>query len=208
MSSRLTLEMHTDPELLLTLAKAGHSRALVRLLERYRDPLAKQARGRVGRRLRVKLDVDDLLQEVSLEAYREIGKFRGNTEGEFLSWLRKILGAILLNQVRHYFGTGRRNLTLERQLGDLGDSTGRPERAAIAPDTPPSQRAQKSERSARLAEAIETLPSVYREVIILRHQTGLSFVEIARRMDRTEHSVKNMWVRALRQLRVILGYLQ
>ena len=46
-----------------------------------------------------------MLQEVSLEAYRDIGKFRGSTEGEFLCWLRKILDTILLNQVRHYFGT-------------------------------------------------------------------------------------------------------
>jgi RNA polymerase sigma-70 factor, ECF subfamily len=208
MSSRFTLEMHTDPELLLSLAKAGHSPALVRLLDRYRGSLAKQAGGHVGRRLRVKLDIDDLLQEVWLEAHREIGRFRGSTEGEFLSWLRKILGTILLNQVRHYFGTGRRNLSLERRLADCDGLPERLERAAIAPDTPPSQRAQQSERAARLAEAIETLPGLYREVIVLRHQRGLSFLEVARRMNRTEYSVKNMWVRALRQLRSLLGRLQ
>ncbi len=116
MKSRITFEMHTDPELLLILAKAGCSPALVRLLDRYRDPLAEQARGQIGRRLRVKVDVEDMLQEVSLEAYRDIGKFRGSTEGEFLCWLRKILDTILLNQVRHYFGTRRRNLRRERRL--------------------------------------------------------------------------------------------
>src|SRR5271156_972011 len=100
MNTRVTFEMHTDPELLLVLAKAGYGPALVRLLDRYRNPLAEQARGQIGRRLRVKLDVEDLLQEVSLEACRAIGKFRGSTEGEFLSWLRRILESILLNQVR------------------------------------------------------------------------------------------------------------
>ena len=110
MTSRITFEMHTDPELLLFLAKAGSSPALVRLLERYRGPLVEQARGRVGRRLRVKLDIEDLLQDVSLEAYRDIGRFRGSTEGEFVCWLRKILATILMNHLRHYFGTGRRNL--------------------------------------------------------------------------------------------------
>ena len=48
----------------------------------------------------------------------------------------------------------------------------------------------------------------YREVIVLRHMKGLSFSEVAQRMDRTEDSVKNMWVRALRQLRALLGNLQ
>jgi RNA polymerase sigma-70 factor (ECF subfamily) len=208
MKSRVQFEMQTDTELLLILAKAGYGRALVRLLDRYRHPLAEQARALVGRRLRVKLDVEDLLQEVSLEAYRDIGKFRGTTEGEFLCWLRKILDSILLNQVRHYFGTTRRNLQRERRLADLDEWATGPERDPIAPDTSPSQRAVKEERASRLAEAIETLPALYREVIVLRHLEGLNFLEVARRMDRTEDGVKNMWVRALRRLRGLLGNLQ
>jgi RNA polymerase sigma-70 factor (ECF subfamily) len=208
MESRVTLEMHTDPELLLILAKAGYGPALVRLLDRYRHPLAEQARGRVGRQLRVKLDIEDLLQEVSLEAYRDIGRFRGSTEGEFVCWLQKILNTILMNQLRHYFGTGRRNLRRERRLVEVDDSTRGPQPDPAAPDTSPSQRAVKHERSSRLTEAIETLPTLYREVIVLRHLDGLSFFEVARHMNRTEDSVKNMWVRALRQLRVLLGNLQ
>ena len=208
MESHVTFDSHTDPESLLILAKAGYSPALVRLLDRYRHTLAEQARGQVGRLLRVKLDVEDLLQEVSLEAYRDIGRFRGSTEGEFLCWLQKILDTILMNQVRHYFGTGRRNLRRERRLVDADDSTRGRERDPAAPDTSPSQRAVKRERASRLAEAIETLPTTYRDVIVLRHLDGLSFFEVARRMDRTEDSVKNMWVRALRQLRGLLGDLQ
>jgi RNA polymerase sigma-70 factor, ECF subfamily len=208
MESPVSLDMHTDPESLLILAKAGYGPALVRLLDRYRQPLAERARGRVGRLLRVKLDVEDLLQEVSLEAYRDIGRFRGSTEGEFMCWLQKILDTILMNQVRRYFGTGRRNLRRERRLVDVHDSTRGRERDPAAPDTSPSQRAVKHERAIRLAEAIETLPTPYREVIALRHLNGLSFFDVARRMDRTEDSVKNMWVRALRQLRGLLGNLQ
>jgi RNA polymerase sigma-70 factor, ECF subfamily len=208
MNSRAIFEMHSDPELLLILAKAGYSRALARLLDRYRDLLAEQARGQVGRRLRVKLDVEDLLQEVSLEAHRDIGKFRGGTERAFVCWLRKILETVLSNQVRHYLGTGRRNLRLERRLAHLDDSTTGMEQDPVAPDTSPSQKAVQRERAVRLAEAIDTLPGAYREVIVLRHQSGLSFLEIARRMDRTEDSVKNIWVRALRRLRELLGSLQ
>ena len=46
-------------------------------------------------------------------------------------------------------------------------------RDLAAPDTSPSQRAVKRERASRLAEAIETLPALYREVIVLRHAAGL-----------------------------------
>jgi RNA polymerase sigma-70 factor (ECF subfamily) len=209
MKSRRTFGVHTDPELLVILAKSGYSPALVRLLDRYRQPLAEQARGQLGRRLRVKVDVEDLLQEVSLEAYRDIGKFRGSTEGEFLCWLRKILDTVLLNQVRHYWGTRRRNLRQERRLAPGEEESSRgPGGDPVAPDTSPTQRAVKHERALRLAEAIETLPLLYREVIVLRQVHGLSFPEVARRLGRTEDSVKNMWVRALRQLRGLLRSLE
>ena len=209
MKTRMTFEIHTDPELLLILAKAGYGPALVRLLDRYRNPLVEQARSQVGRRLRVKLDVEDLLQEVSLEAYRDIGKFRGSTEGEFLCWLRKILNSILLNQVRHYYGTRRRDLRRERRIAaDLEDSSRGLEQSLVAPHTSPTQQAARRERATQLAEAMETLPVAYREVIVLRHLEGLSFPEVARRMGRTEDSVKNIWVRALHRLRGLLGNLQ
>src|SRR6516165_3726805 len=165
-----TIELHTDPELLLILAKAGSGPALVRLLDRYRTPLVEQAQGNLGRRFRAKLDVEDLLQDVSLHAHRDIGRFRGRTEREFLCWLRNILARILMNQLRHYFGTARRNLRREQPLVDGDDSTGGRALDPVAPDTSPSQRAVKHELVCRLAEAIERLPVLYREVIVLRHK--------------------------------------
>ena len=64
--------MATDPEMLLSLAKAGSGPALGRLLDRHRGALEVQARLQLGRRLRSKLDIDDLMQELSLEAHRDI----------------------------------------------------------------------------------------------------------------------------------------
>jgi RNA polymerase sigma-70 factor (ECF subfamily) len=208
LNARVTIEMHTDPELLLILAKAGSRPALVRLLDRYRDPLVEQARGRLGRQLRVKLDIEDLLQDVSLHAYRDIRRFRGSTEREFVSWLRNILSRIVMNRLRHYFGTARRNLRREQPLFDLDDSTGGQALGPVAPDTTPSQRALKHELLCRLAEAIERLPVRYRKVIVLRHREGRSFADVARMLDRTEDSVKNMWFRALHHLRSALADLQ
>jgi RNA polymerase sigma-70 factor, ECF subfamily len=59
-----------------------------------------------------------------------------------------------------------------------------------------------------LADALEGLPDDYREVIILRQIEGMSFPDLARRMGRTEHSVKNVWLRALARLRRTLEDLQ
>src|SRR5262245_35246551 len=114
-----------DPELLLVLAKAGDRAALGRLLERYRNYMGLLIRLQVGRRLRRKLDVEDLLQEIGLEIHRKVVMFRGSSEREFLIWMRRVLGTILANQVRHYLGTKARDLRLERELVDELDRSSR-----------------------------------------------------------------------------------
>ena len=196
-----TTILRADVEALLGLAKRGSRAALGTLLVRHRRQLGLLVKLRVGRRLREKLDVDDLLQEVSLEAHREIGRFQGGTEREFLGWLRRVLATTVSNQVRHYLGTRRRDPRRERPLapGPGGSSAG--DRNLIAPQSSPSQRASRRERAAILAEALAGLPGPYREVIVLRQIEGLGFAEVARRMGRSEDSVRNLWVRALARLR-------
>src|SRR4051794_18475264 len=92
-----------DTEGLLGLAKRGSRAALGTLLARYRRRLGVLVAFRVGRRLREKVDVDDLLQEVSLEAHQQIRRFQGDTKREFLCWLRQVLTTTVSNQIRHYF---------------------------------------------------------------------------------------------------------
>ena len=115
-----------DPELLLVLAKAGDGAALGRLLERYRNYVGLLVRLQVGRRLRSKVDIEDLLQEIWLEIHRKIMLFRGNSEREFLTWTRRLIGSILANQLRHYLGTKSRDLRLERALVDELDHSSWP----------------------------------------------------------------------------------
>jgi RNA polymerase sigma-70 factor, ECF subfamily len=199
--------MGTDPEMLLSLAKAGSGPALSRLLDRHRGALEVQARLQVGRRLRAKLDFEDLMQELSLEAHRDIAQFRGRSEGEFIGWLRKVFATIVSNQVRRYLGTRRRDLRREQPIVIGRDDTSRAviDRRLVAPQSSPSQQAARRERAELLAEALGTLPETYREVIVLRNLEGLSFADVAARMGRTEDSVKNIWLRALSRLRRMLG---
>jgi RNA polymerase sigma-70 factor (ECF subfamily) len=156
----------------------------------------------VGRRLRSKVDVDDLLQEIWLEIHRKIALFRGCSEREFLTWVRRVIGSILANQIRHYIGTKGRDLRLERALTDELDQSSRAMNGSlVAPESSPSQQAVRREQAVLLADALQDLPEDYREVIILRQLEGLSFPDVARRVGRTEDSVKNVWLRALARLR-------
>ena len=105
-----------------------------------------------------------------------------------------------------YLGTQRRDVRLERELADdLARSSHALAGGLAARQSSPSQRAAQREQAVRLADALQCLPEVYREVIILSHLEGLPFPEVARRMGRTLASVKHLWARALGRLRRSLG---
>ena len=195
-----------DPEQLLNLARAGSSEALGRLLEVYHNYLGLLARVQIGRRLQGKVDPADLVQETFLEAHRDFAQFRGSTEEELVAWLRQILACNLANLVRHYLGTQRRNVRLERELADELDQSSRAlDRSLAGRHSSPSQQAVRREQAVLLADALDRLPADYREVIIARHLEGLTFPETARRMGRSLDTVKKLWPRALARLRRSLG---
>jgi RNA polymerase sigma-70 factor (ECF subfamily) len=182
------------------------SRALGELLELYRGYLALLARLQVGRRLQGKVDASDVVQETFLEAYRHFAQFQGSTEAELVNWLRQILAGRLAKLLRHYLGTRRRDVRLERELqAELERSSRVLDQALLSPSSSPSQQAARREQAVLLAEALRRLPADYGEVLILRHLEGLSFPNLARRMDRSLDSVKNLWTRALARLRDVLG---
>jgi RNA polymerase sigma-70 factor (ECF subfamily) len=195
-----------EPEALLRSARAGDGAAVGRLLELYRNYLALLARLQIGRRLR-KVDDSDLVQETFLKAHRDFGEFRGDTEGEFVAWLRRILAWTLANHVRHYLGTRRRDVRLERDLaGELEQSSqALGGQLLAAPHSSPSERAARREQAVLLADALARLPADYREVIVLRHLEGLPFPDVAGRMGRSTEAVKKLWARAVAALRQTLG---
>ena len=195
-----------NPEQMILEARTGSDAALGPLLECYRNYLRLLARIEIGRRLQGKLDASDLVQDAFLEAHRNFRLFPGSDEPQFACWLRQILAAKVANLVRHYFGTQARDVRMEQQVAaDLDHSSRLLGQELAASMTSPSEQAVKREEAVLLANALEQLPADYREVIILRHLEGLTFPEVARRMERTQDSVEKLWLRALAKLRKVCG---
>jgi RNA polymerase sigma-70 factor (ECF subfamily) len=195
-----------DPEQLLHLARAGSGPALGQLLELYGNYLTLLARLEIGGRLQGKVDAADLVQETFLQAHRNFVRFQGASEGELVSWLRRILASRLAKLLRHYYGTRRRDVRLERDLADHLEQSSRVlDQGLLTPSSSPSHRAARREQAVLLADTLRQLAPDYREVIILRQLEGLTFPEVARRMDRSVDSVKKLWIRGLGQLRRSLG---
>jgi RNA polymerase sigma-70 factor (ECF subfamily) len=191
---------------LLRRAREGNADAAGALMELYRGYLTILTRTQIGRRLQGKADPADLVQETFLEAHKHIGRFRGQSEIEFLSWLRTILAAVVSNHVRHYLGTQQRDARLEQALVvELDNTSGVLQRGLMAADSTPSRQAANRETLLLLANALEQLPDDYRQVIMLRHLEGLPFADVAERMNRTVASVQNLWVRALKRMKQSVG---
>lgn len=198
----MTRLMSAETFELLTQARRGLDSARGELLERYRTYLELLARVEVGRKLQTKLDAADVVQETFLEAHRNFALFRGQSEPEFVAWLREILAGRVCNLVRHFLGTQGRDLRREQAWNvDLDQSSRAIDRGFFALQSTPSQHVAQREQGVLLAEALARLPSDYREVVILRHFEELTFPEVAKRMERTVDSVQKLWVRALANLK-------
>ncbi len=199
-------EEKMNPEQIIQDARTGGEAALGSLLELYRNYLRLLARIEIGRKLQGKLDASDLVQETFLEAHRNFRLFQGSEEPQFVAWLRQILAAKVANLVRHYFGTQGRDVRLERELGASLDNSSRMLGQELAASlTSPSLKAERREQAVLLADALAKLPTDYREVIILRHLEGLTFPEVAGKMERTQDSVEKLWLRGLARLRQVFG---
>ncbi len=190
---------------LLTLARREDRESLGRLLEDYRNYLTLLAKLQIDRRMQGKVDAADLVQETFVEAHRGFGDFRGNSEGELMSWLRTILLSRLMTLLRRFYGTQQRDLRLERQLDAEVDQSSQMLLALAQSQSSPSHKAARREEALLLADAVSQLADDYREVIVLHDLQQLSLAEVARRMGRSAGSVERLWIRALAALRRLLG---
>jgi RNA polymerase sigma-70 factor (ECF subfamily) len=195
-----------DVQCLLEHARAGDADALGRIAQAYTGYLTLLARLQIGRRLQGKVDPGDIVQDTLLEVHRQMPRFRGASEAEFLAWLRRILAGQIALVVRKFFGTKGRDLKLERELvAQIDQSSMALDGGLVASASTPSQHASRREQAVILADALAKLSDDYREVIVLRHIEGLGFAEVAQRMGKTGDSVQKLWVRALASLRRSLG---
>ena len=174
------------------------------LLSLYRSYLRLLARTQVGAKLRTRVDASDLVQETLFQAFVSYEQFRGTTEKELLAWLRKILQSQLLQFLRTH-SAAQRDFKLDRaiEVGTETSSLRLKSELAAAIETP-SEQAIKREAEVLLSDAIERLPSDYRDVIALHHIEGLKFADVATRMNKTPAAAQRMWIRALQKLRSIL----
>lgn len=192
-----------EPEFLelLSAARKQDSTAIGKLLQWYTNYLTILATTQLDRRLRRRMNPSDVVQEVMLAAHRDFRDFRGQSQGELLCWLR----AILIHTLHRSFTTHikvekrdvRREVSLDELKSSLEESAYHLAQLLPAHVESPSEPLQSRERAVEFANGLSGLKPQYRDVIIMRILQGLSFDEIATRMERSPGAVRMLWLRAL-----------
>ena len=167
---------------LITAWRAGDEQAAAELVRRHARALARFLAGAGA----PESDVDDLVQDTFIRAFRGVDRFRGQCQ--FRTWLMTIGGNVLKDFGRRM--KRRAVIPLDETVRDVtGD---------------PHERAEAREVEARLAAGLQVLPRLQREVFLLRAQQGLEYEEIAAALATTPGAARVHYHHAVRRLKEIV----
>ena len=206
---RNTLEDSLDalPELsysmeLVQKVQGGEGGAMDELLERYQPRMRRIIAIKMGAKLRRQIDVEDILQEVFLIAFRKIEGLELRSKASILRWMAKIAQNVMHSKV-DYFSAQKRSAGKEVSLHGLAPSSDSLEPQISAGVTSPSQRAARSELQELVDRQVERLePADYREVILLRDYQECEWDEIGSLLERpTVAATQGLYRRAHLKLR-------
>lgn len=192
---------------LLQAARRQQLGSLGALLELYRNYLTILATTQLDRRLQRRVSPSDLVQETMLAAHQDFSSFRGESEREFLAWLRQILIHRLYRAIEVHLKSKRRDVrcevSMEQACTALHNSAVNLTQVLADREATPSTPLQQQERAVAIANQLAKLAPQYREVIVLRNLQGLSFDEIAQRMHRNAGAVRMLWLRAVEKFKAV-----
>ena len=142
-------------------------------------------------------EAGDLTQETFLSALKSIRSFRG--EAELKTWLFRIA----LNHSRNRFRWWKRRKRNETVSLDkpLGEGTATISDTIADDGETPEQAVLRMELRRRLAGAVNALPEIFRETIVLCDIEGLGYAEIAQALGINIGTVKSRLARGREQLR-------
>lgn len=201
----MTTPDDNSTERLIEKARQGDRSALAALFDSHAQRLLASVRAELGERARQRLESQDVMQEVYLDALRSIDRFVDRGSDSFLVWLRRIAVNRICDVDRRNFKTLKRGR--EARMGDLGADESMMGLLDIvsASMTSPSQAVDRTDRVQRLRRALIDLDEDHRRVIHYRYLQQLSVADTAARMGRSDRAIRSLSVRALLRLRELLA---
>jgi len=178
--------------------KHGDQEAFSRLFEKHRPRLAVLIHYRLSPELRRFYEVDDILQETFLEAFRDFDQFSYQSPGSFMSWLARISDHVMADLAR---SQGRQKRQAAEMLRFRSESN--PSGPEPVDSRTPSRVFAEEEGLRELLAKLNALPENYRQAILLMKVEGLATQEAAARLGKTNESTALLLHRALKRFRAL-----
>lgn len=183
-----------DSVWLLEGLKSGDENAYEALIHRYQQPVYNL----VYRLMDDPSDCNDVVQEVFLKVFRNVGTFRGNSS--LKTWIYRIAVNEAYNQRRWFSRHRKKEIGLELEeegAPNLQDVLCDPGRSAF-------DQVSSGEMRAHVEQALTEIPSVFRAAVILRDMEEMSYDEIADVLNVSLGTVKSRILRGRESLRKTL----
>jgi len=187
--------------------KQGDGTAFGELFTLHRQRIWQIIHFRLSEKIRARVDPDDVVQEVFLEAEKRIRHYIHGDFPSFFLWLRLVAGQTLSKIHRTHLGTESRNALREANpaVKNLwGNTSLCLSQQFIAHMTSPSQAAIQVELIDEVRNALEGMNEIDREVLALRHFEELTNQEVAMELNIKPKAASIRYMRALERLRNVL----
>lgn len=188
--------MSAAEEQLVQEALEGSQRACRELVHRFERPVLNL----VARMVRDRTLAEDLAQDAFVKAFSRLDSY-DPAQGKFSNWLFKIAHNTAIDHLR------RSEIdTVPLDAGGESDERASDYHAILSdPEAAtPLDRAVQRDLAGALGAAVDRLRPEYREVIVLRHQEGLAYEEIAEIAGLPLGTVKTYIHRARKELAELL----
>jgi RNA polymerase sigma-70 factor, ECF subfamily len=193
---------------LLERLRAGDRRALADLFQRHRDRLRRMVELRMDPRLQGRIDASDVLQDGFLDLAKRVESYLSDPKLPVYLWLRLVVSDRLALVHRQHLGTEMRDagaaVSLYRDPLPPASSTALA-LMLLGRLPSPSNAAIRAEQILQVQEAVNSLDSLDREIVALRHFEQLSRAETAVVLGITEEAGAKRYIRALKKLKTILA---
>ena len=193
-------QRYVQPDL-LERAIGGDESARHALLDFYRNDLVRMAQSRLDRRIGVRVDASDIVQDALIDAWRRLDVYLQERPLPLLPWLRQIVGERIIDTHRRHISSQRRAIHREEAIYRAHDSEDRQPTKLLSNESSPINQLVRQETKLHLETALQALSKGDRELLVMRHLEHLTSGEIATRLGVTEGAVKARLLRALIRLR-------
>jgi RNA polymerase sigma-70 factor (ECF subfamily) len=189
---------------LLNGAQKGDPQAVDRLLDRHRDSLHRMVECRLNQGVARRVDASDIVQEALLTASRRLADYLQNPGIPFHAWLRQLARDRLADVYRRELAD-KRNIARE-QPAPANDRSSLNPLANVSDDQlTPATTLLRKEFAQRFQQAVDQLDNDAREIVLMRHAEQLTNSQAAEILGLSEPAAGMRYLRALRQLKTILG---